>query len=306
MQKNPTFTSTYEQRAFIRAEFDQFAQDLANAEPTATPRTWSFEVETPDADKVNGAIMSHYRRQTAEIIALVGEQANPRDMLEFCGDGSVERHDGANDDCECSCTDCTYHECDCDNCDQGNTDPDHDCGSSDCYEGTGTYQEIKPATYCEGTHPKHLAMLELGNLDEAEINATCGLHIHLGSADLTARDVANTIRVYRALERILDPIAGRAGTYYAQKNDEAQARRVQFLRESTEKYYAVNTAPHFAGHRAQTIEFRQHDGTNSTNEIRAWAMLMIRIVEFAKTNRTTLWLQEAQTFNQAWNLLAVK
>ena len=300
MQK-PTFDPTA-----IRREFDQFAQDLANTEPAPTSRTWSFEIETPDADNVSTALMRLHRSQDNRLTSITGEQVNPRDLIEFCQDGSVERHDGDGDDCECDCRDCTYHECDCDNCDQNNDSPDHDCGNDECYQGTGTYQEIKPATYCEGTHPQHLALLDLAELDECEINATCGLHIHLGSSDLTARDVANVIRVYRAMTPILNAIAGRAGTYYAQTNTASQAERVQFQRESTEKYYAVNTAPHFAGHRAQTIEFRQHEGTNSTAEIRAWAMLMIRIVEFAKTNRTTLWLQEATTFAEAWRLLATK
>lgn len=300
MQK-PTFDPTA-----IRREFDQFARDLAESAPATTPRTWSFELETPDADIVHRSMMTHYRLQNADLTDLIGESVNPRDLIEFCGDGSVERHDSDSDECDCGCSSCTYHECDCDFCDNGSDDPQHDCGDSDCYQGAGTYQEIKPATYCEGTHPQHLALLDLANIADTEINATCGLHIHLGSADLNARDVANTIRVYRALTPILDVIAGRAGTYYAQKNTERQAQKVQFEREGTEKYYAVNTAPHFAGHRAQTIEFRQHEGTNDTAEIRAWAVLLMQIVEFAKTNRTTLWLESATTFAEAWRLLATK
>lgn len=306
MLKTPKFASTYEQSAFIRGEFDRFAQDLATSAPALTARTWSFELETPDADIVNMNLMRAFRSQTEQLTAVIGEQVNPREILEFCADGSIERHDGDNDECECDCRDCTYHECDCDNCDQNNDSPEHDCGNSDCYQGTGTYQEIKPATYCETTHPAHLALLDMAEIENVEINATCGLHIHLGSADLTPRDIANVIRTYRAMSRILDTIAGRAGTYYAQKNSDSQAQDIQFHAQSTDKYYAVNTAPHFAGHRAQTIEFRQHEGTNSTAEIRAWAMLLMRIVEFAKTNRTTLWLEEAQTFGQAWELLAVK
>jgi hypothetical protein len=308
MQKAPKFTSTREQSAFIRAEFDKFAQDLATAEPTATARTWAFEIETPDADTIHMNLGANYRQQTPELIEIMGEHNDPRDILAFCGDGSVSRENGS-DECECECRSCTYHECNCDNCGDYNDDPEHDCGNSEC-NGAGDYQEIKPATYCEGTHPQHLGALDLAGLADVEINDTCGLHIHLGSADLTARDLANVIRVYRSMSHILDPIAERAGTYYAQKNSDSQAHRLQFEAESTEKYYAVNTAPHFAGARgyrtAQTIEFRQHAGTNSTAEIRAWAILLMQIVEFAKTNATTLWLEQAQTFAQAWQLLQVR
>ncbi len=294
----PTFSP-----ASIRAEFDQFAQDLAESAPAPTSRTWSFELETPDADDVNTALARAYRVQTPALTELIGEQVNPRDILEFCGDGSVTK-EGDNGDCECYCRECNWHECNCENCDQQNDDPDH-CGDSDC-NGSGTYQEIKPATYCEGTHPAHLALLDMADIDEVEINDTCGLHIHIGSADLNARDVANVIRVYRALAHIIEPIAGRRNENYCRDNNEREAFSAQFLQESTEKYRAVNTAPHFATYRADTIEFRQHEGTNSTAEIRAWAMLMIRIVEFAKTNQTTLWLQDAQTFAEAWRLLATK
>ena len=303
------FQSTYEQRAYIRTEFNQFAQDLATTKPTTTTRTWSFEIETPDADNVKRALETAYRLQTPQLIEIIGSREDGNNLyqfLNFCSDGSVERHDTESNECECLCESCTFHECNCENCNDQNDDPDHDCGNDDCYSATGDYQEIKPETYCEGTHPAHLQLLDIAGLADVEINNTCGLHIHLGSADLTTRDVANVIRVYRAMTPILDAIAERSNTYYAQHNTNSQALKVQFQSETTEKYYAVNTAPHFSGHRAQTIEFRQHAGTSDTAEVRAWAMLLIRIVEFAKTNQTTLWLQEAQTFEQAWNLLATK
>jgi hypothetical protein len=302
MLKTPKFASTQEQSAFIRAEFDKFAQDLAESAPAPTSRTWSFELETPDADSVNTALIRAYRGQFPELTQIIGERTDPRELIEFCQDGSVSS-ELRNGECECYCRECNYHECDCDNCDQQNDSPDH-CGDSDC-ESTGDYQEIKPATYCEGTHPAHLALLDMAEIGNTEINDTCGLHIHIGSADLNARDVANVIRVYRALAHIIEAIAGRRNDNYCRDNSEREAFSAQFLQESTEKYRAVNTAPHFATYRADTIEFRQHEGTNSTAEIRAWAMFMIRIVEFAKTNRTTLWLEDAQTFAQAWRLLAV-
>lgn len=298
-----TFETKREQSAFIRAEFDQFAKNLAETAPALTSRTWSFELETPDADNIATALAKHYRLQSAELISISGENQDPREILTFCGDGSITRE--GDQECTCDCASCTYHSCDCEHCDNGNEYPDHDCGYSEC-AGLGDYQEIKPATYCEGTHPQHLALLDLANIADVEINDSCGLHVHIGSSDLTARDVANVIRTYRALAHIIEPIAGRRGEHYCQDNSNSEILDAQFHQTATDKYRAVNTAPHFATYRPDTIEFRQHAGTNSTAEIRAWAMFMIRIVEFAKTNRTTLWLQEAQTFAQAWQLLATK
>lgn len=284
----------------IRQEFDRFAQDLATSAPAPTSRTWSFELETPSADSIRLRLQQAYRNTPADLAILTDQ--NPLDLIDFCQDGSVVSQD--DHECECDCASCTYHECDCEHCDNRNEYPDHDCGYSEC-DGAGTYQEIKPTSYCEGTHPAHLGLLDYAQIDTAEINDTCGLHVHIGSADLNARDVANVIRVYRALAHIIEPIAGRRNENYCQDNYASEAHRAQFEQGATDKYKAVNTAPHFATHRPDTIEFRQHEGTNDTAEIRAWAMLMIRIVEFAKTNRTTLWLEDAQTFAQAWQLLAV-
>jgi len=67
----------------------------------------------------------------------------------------------------------------------------------------------------------------------------------------------------------------------------------------------VNTATHFqnGNYRPQTIEFRQHAGETDTAKIRAWAMLLIEIVEFAKGNASVFWIGGARDLNHLRQLL---
>lgn len=279
------YAETIAKQRAILDQFETFAETLATAEPTRTARSWGFEIETPDADNV-------YARTTYD-----QREGN----LDFKGDGSVERAD--QDGCECDCSDCS-HSCDCDNCDltNGYTDPDH-CGGSAC-TGTGDYQEITSIGGLTTTHPTALDILETAGLRDCETNDSTGLHIHLGSADLTPEQVARVISTYRQALPVLDILAGRAGVYYA------QAPRLEHSEDArqgyaSEKYRAVNTATHFHGgsFRPQTIEFRQHAGETDTAKIRAWAVLLIEIVEFAKGNASVFWIGGARDLTHLRQLL---
>jgi hypothetical protein len=182
--KSPVFTSTTEQAKHNRQEFAELITQLASAEPTKLPRTWGFEIETPEADKIyNQATSAH------------------TEVIEFHQDGSVSSADG----CECECSSCRYHDCDCPNCEDQNTDPEHDCGSTWC---SGEYQEIVSVGGLDTTHPEALAVLDELGLVDCEINDDCGLHIHIGSADLTPIQVARVMTAYRLASPILDAIAG--------------------------------------------------------------------------------------------------
>ena len=268
--------------AEIRQQFAKLATDLANGQPKKLARTWGFEIETPEADKV-------YNQTTRDEFQ----------HLNFTSDQSVKTDDGDDSDCECDCRACNYHECNCDNCEDYNEDPDHDCGSRSC-RSCGQYQEITSIGGLDTTHPEALALLEAKSLDECAVNDTCGLHIHIGSADLSPLQVANVIRAYRVVADVLEPIAGRRDVYYANDNTEADIRRA-LDGDSTEKYKAVNTAHHFNGGRwgkAQTLEFRQHGGTNDTDRVRAWAYLLVRLVEFGKSGAGLYWLARAKDLDE--------
>lgn len=271
------FQSTQEQASHNWAEFEDLAKRLKTATPTELPRTWGYEIETPEADKVaNNA------------------DSKAESLIDFHQDGSVSGADG----CECDCSDCEYHECDCQHCENTNTDPEHGCGSAWC---VGRYQEIVSRGGLKTTHPEALEILPELGLEDCEITDECGLHIHIASKDLTPLQVARVITTYRIASDILDPIAGEARKHntYCRPNDPRDEELARHG-EGTDKYRAVNTRHHFSpfGGRPQTIEFRQSEGTNDIHRVRAWAWLLVQLVEFAKSDRPVYWVGKATTLNE--------
>ncbi len=303
--KRANYTSTREQREAVESQFAKFAFALNCAEPRELPRTYGFEIETPTADEVrDNALRALYVRNNDRAHADL-PQLQMRDLLEFKADGSVSG-ENQNEDCDCDCSSCRYHDCDCDICEDRNPDPDHDCGSEYCYN-QGTYQEITSVGGTTTTHPLSLEILAEANLKDAEINETCGVHIHVGSADLTPAQVSSVISAYRVASDIINPIAEREGTYYAQANTDED---INLARQGygSQKYRAVNTATHFhtGTYRPQTIEFRQHAGTGSTLAIRAWAVLLVHLVEYAKANRPVYWLARCADFDELAREIGLK
>lgn len=291
----PDYRSTTEQAEAVGDQFARFALALDCAEPRELPRTYGFEIETPDADTVRENALRALRAHNAGLEADNLPKVDLETVLDWKGDGSVTGSN-QNEECECDCRSCAYHDCDCDDCENRNTDPDHDCGSDYCYN-TGEYQEITSVGGTSTTHPLSLEILAEADLRNAEINDTCGLHVHVGSADLTPAQVAQVVSAYRVLANILNPIAERSDAYYCQTNTDED---ITFARNGigSQKYRAVNTGPHFSNYRPKTIEFRQHAGTNSTVAVRAWAVLLVALVEYAKNNRPVYWLARCRDFDE--------
>jgi hypothetical protein len=279
------YTEAVNRQTQLITDWAKFRQSFSNeAPPRDTPRTWGFEIETPEADELYNALDS-------EQLA----------TMDFCEDASI---DGAgNDECECDCRYCYYHECSCDSCEvEGSNDPEHGCGYDACYSEGTEYQEVKTLDGgVKTTHPEALTHLVEAGLETVKITDQCGLHINIGSSDLTAQQVAKVLTAYRVGSWLFDTISGRVGNRYAEPIDptlEAQTVREQ----ATGKYTAVNTQHHFNNIKHNTqrtrLEFRQHAGENSASEVRAWAWLLCELVEFAKTDRPIYWLAQAKTLDQ--------
>ena len=291
--KRNTYTSTQAQRQAIEDQFARFAFALRNAEPRELPRSYGYEIETPTADTIRENVLEQLQAEGKTWREAHEEMS---ECLDFKQDGSVSG-ENQNEECECDCNSCLYHECDCEHCEgNGSSDPEHDCGSEYCYN-SGEYQEITSIGGTTTTHPKSLDLLERADLEHAEINDTCGVHLHIGSADLTGEEVARVISAYRAISDIMTPIAERGHVYYCQANEDHDIERAK-RGQGSDKYRAVNTAPHFSGYRPKTIEFRQHAGTNSVHAVRAWAVLLVHLVEYAKRNKPVFWLARCADFDE--------
>jgi hypothetical protein len=279
------FNSTREQTETLRTDWAQFRRELAESPPAETARTYGFEVETPSADMVRD-------NMTRE----------DRELVEFDQDASITEggEDNGNEECFCDCRNCLYHSCNCDDCEsEGSENPSHDCDSEDCYgnNGVGDYQEIKTLNGgVKTTHPEALDALDRANFFNAKITGECGLHVHIYSGDLTDMQVSRVMSAYRIGAWLFDTIADRITLRFAQPITE-EVEEYTRRGHPTDKFSAVSTKWHYdkSGGRARTLEFRQHAGTNSTEEVRAWSVLLLELVEYAKSTKSPYWVAKATT-----------
>ena len=289
MENNQTPENTLDQ-------FVKFANDYAQQPEQATALTWGYEIESNTMNDIYNTAQF-----TPEFRNCHG--------LDWQADGSVsDESESANngEDCECSCDECE-HSCDCNNCSIESYELDH-CHESDCY-GSSEYQEVASIGGLETTHPNTLDLLDQWGLNRATFNEDTGIHIHIGSAHLTAPQVANVLTAYRLASPIINDIAERVGVYYAQAHDEQIENDCRQGAGTSSKYYAVNTCSHFSTHRAQTIEFRQMAGTTrtdlrQTDRVRAYAEILRLLVTYATKPAPKLyWITKATDLTSLIRLL---
>ena len=129
------------------------------------------------------------------------------------------------------------------------------------------------------------------NEANARVNKSCGLHVHIGAADLTGEQYANVFVNYKMLESVID-------TFMAQSRRGNNSRWAKSLRSydlenchtaqdvrltlRSDRYHKVNCES-FARH--QTIEFRQHQGSTDYKKISMWVSFCAKLVAFSKTTR---------------------
>ena len=132
------------------------------------------------------------------------------------------------------------------------------------------------------------ALNEIG----ASVNRSCGLHVHIGAANMTDKHYLNIIKNYQRLESVIDsfmPLSRRA-------NNNGFCRSLQgfdFSRCTTKRdvydmmnsrYYKINGHAYF---RHQTIEFRQHSGTTDYTKISMWIAFLAGLVKYSEKNEIT-------------------
>ena len=196
------------------------------------------------------------------------------------------------DNCECDCDSCN-HSCDCDNCSitNGWDDPSH-CG--DCSDTETAPSSNQPVlTTHDGTRLTQATRL-LSRV--AEIDDTCGGHIHVNAIDLSAQQVASVMRMWSAGARLLPELIGRDYNHYAEAMTEADIKDILSEYASAERYRAVN-ALNWVQNKTEgtktTLEFRQFAGTLDPQVIVARGYLCRALVEHAKANRPIYWVVTA-------------
>ena len=126
----------------------------------------------------------------------------------------------------------------------------------------------------------------------ARANSSCGLHVHIGAANLTDEEYCNVFVNYMRLETAIE-------SFLAQSRRGEYARwckslrlhesivlcattKEQMRRALGSRYHRVN-AEAYAAHK--TIEFSQHQGTTNYTKIEHWVKFLGKLVEFSKDTR---------------------
>lgn len=130
------------------------------------------------------------------------------------------------------------------------------------------------------------------NQANANVNITCGLHVHIGAESLTTAQYANVFVNYAYLESVIDSFMAesRRNNRFAKSLRQipglvnATTRGEILSLTHNTRYYKVNPVS-FEAHK--TIEFRQHQGTTNFTKIYNWVRFCAKLVEWSKNNRLT-------------------
>lgn len=167
-------------------------------------------------------------------------------------------------------------------------------------DGANAFELVSPILNGEaGLEQLQLACQALEEVG-ANVNKSCGLHIHLGAADLTLSNWKDVILNYINFETTIDsimPLSRRANNNrFCHSNIKQTLENTRELiasattltslanKISPTRYYKINMKAYWE-HR--TIEFRQHSGTIEYAKISNWILLLTRLVEFSKTRVAT-------------------
>jgi hypothetical protein len=149
----------------------------------------------------------------------------------------------------------------------------------------------------------------------AQVNNSCGLHVHLGANDLSIEHLRQLVRNYLVLEPTIDQLMpanrrGNANRYcqgLLRGRTQAEAERqilaatnAQQLGEVANggsRYHKVNLQSYY---RQATVEFRQHSGTTNYEKISFWVKLLANLVDYSRQHLVAPALPTTAftTFNQ--------
>lgn len=127
------------------------------------------------------------------------------------------------------------------------------------------------------------------DLCDVKVNDSCGLHVHMDTAEFDLQTWKNLILTYKRLEGVIDhfmPRSRRNNTYCKRLTaiTEAAINRASTISDlraafSNNRYHKVNLEA-YARHR--TVEFRQHGGSTNFTKMSTWIHFLAKMITFAK------------------------
>ena len=167
---------------------------------------------------------------------------------------------------------------------------------SDCsIHGIDSCEVVSPILHNLNSLKK---VCEVINEAGAQVNRSCGLHVHFGAKDFTVAQWSRIIRNYAALENIIDsfmPASRRGESNHYCKSIQRAARHLESYPASdmydirdafnNDRYHKVNVMS-YTSHK--TIEFRHHSGTTDFNKIENWINFLRNLIEYSINNETII------------------
>jgi Putative amidoligase enzyme. len=121
----------------------------------------------------------------------------------------------------------------------------------------------------------------------ARVNRSCGLHVHIGAANMSDAHYIRVFKNYQAIEKAIDTFMapsrrgnnnGYSKTLQGVSFSACSTKRDVAAVLGFDRYRKVNAE---AYGRHQTIEFRQHQGSTDYEKISHWVRFLAKLVEYS-------------------------
>ena len=266
---------------------------VATLDPEAPVRRWGWEIESPQVGTTK-----------------VELSWRELDGLDFCSDSSL-----SGGECECDCSDCSYHECNCSNCESYNDDPEH-CG------GCST-NEVCSANPMETASLSRWAVFLnrlARNWEPVEnYRENWGGHLHIEGRDLTKRQATNLVAIgVRLFELSPEWFVGEEDGY----NDRPDKDTLERWRKGEQAGSYTNRSswisiynlpsqpmPYQVGdpfdYRKTSVEFRRFRSTPDRELIEFRRLVCQKLIDYVQKNSSIYWATRCQTFDEILTTLGV-
>lgn len=122
----------------------------------------------------------------------------------------------------------------------------------------------------------------------ANVNSSCGLHVHIGAGKLTGEQYVNVFKNYQKLEILIDSFMSPSRRGNCRWAMSLQGKDFSWCRDNADvcrllgtRYMKVNPMS-FGRH--NTIEFRQHQGSTNYEKIAMWVKFCAKLVGWSRNN----------------------
>lgn len=123
------------------------------------------------------------------------------------------------------------------------------------------------------------------------VNASCGLHVHIGASSLTGEQYVNVFKNYQKLENVIDSFMATSRRGDCRWACSLKDYTFDYCHNQRDVNYQIGTRyckvnpVAYTAH--GTIEFRQHQGTLNEKKIQMWVRFLGKLVQYSLTNVIT-------------------